>query len=262
MRLTAVALSFVFASALYAQDPPRQGGTITGMVVDQAGRPIANADAFVITDTKRGRTDSTGKFTITNLDAGFYRIRVRRIGYLPSEISTDLSKNGLVNLKFELFLRPAILDSVLVTAEGKCPELSYRGFNCRKRSAKNGVFLTDDDLLDRGAVELGDVFRDVQGFRIEMVPTPFGAKPRPLSTFGARCLNALVNGRAMALTNQLPRYAYELIAVEIYAHANDVPEEYQRYVWQRSARQSSAPVGRDSPNARCALVVYWTSYES
>lgn len=259
-KLAPPLLFLLLASALPAQvAPTRDGGTITGLVLDPAGRPITGADAFIIGEAKRALTDSTGRFEITKLDAGFYRVRVRRIGFLPAEITTDLSKNGRVDLKFELRLRPAFLDSVIVMAEGKCPELSLRGFHCRKRGSK-GVFLTDDDLLDRGAVEVGDVFRNIEGFRIEMVPGPFGAKPRPLATHGARCLNALVNGRALALTNQLPRYAYELIAVEIYALPGDVPPEYERYVWQRSARQTA--VGKDSPNARCSLVVYWTAYQS
>jgi len=256
-KLSVASLLLLLATALRAQGAPaRDGGTITGLVVDPAGHPVAGADAFIVGETKRGLTDSTGRFEITKLDAGFYRVRVRRLGFLATEITTDLSKNGRVELKFELRVRPAFLDSVLVTAEGKCPELSFFGFHCRKRNSK-GVFLTDDDLLDRGAVELGDVFRGVEGFRIEMVPGPYGAKPKPLATHGAHCLNALVNGRALALTNQLPRYAYELLAVEIYALPGDVPPEYARYVWQRSARQTS--VGTDSPNARCSLVVYWTA---
>ena len=257
MLKLAPALLFLLSATLVAQ-PSRDGGTISGVVRDPNGQPIAGADAFIVGDNKRGVTDSAGRFEITPLDGGFYRVRVRRVGFFPSEVTTDLTKNGRVDLKVELRVRPAILDSVVITAEGKCPELSFIGFHCRKRTAK-GVFFTEDDLLDRGAVELGDVFRNVDGFRIEMVPGPFGAKPRPLATHGARCLNALVNGRAMALTNQLPRYAYELIAVEIYPLANDVPKEYERYVWQRSARQTA--VGTDSPNARCSLVVYWTSYQ-
>jgi hypothetical protein len=31
-------------------------------------------------------------------------------------------------------------------------------------------------------------------------------------------------------------------------------------VGQPGIRQTNAAVGRDSPNARCALAVYWTSF--
>jgi hypothetical protein len=235
------------------------GGTISGVVLNDAGVPLAGADVLFLPDTKRAKTDSLGRFAGAGLDGGFYHVRVRRLGYTSVEITTDLTKNGHVDLKFELHARPAILDSMIVTADGRCPEQGFRGFVCRRGHAK-AVFLTDDDLLDKGAVELGDVFRDVDGFRIEMTPTPFGMKPRPLATRAARCLNALVNGRPLAVTNQLPRYANELVAVEIYALPTQVPEEYQRFVWMRSARQTVTSVGRDSPNARCSLVVYWTAY--
>lgn len=255
MRAPVVLGLLLSASIASAQS----GGVIAGLVVDEAGSPVAGADVFVLTQTHRARTDSAGRFEIQKLDGGVYRIRARRVGFLPAEISTDVGKNGRVDVKLELRARPAFLDSVVVVADGKCAELSVAGFTCRKRNGK-GVYFTDDDLLDRGAIELGDVFRDVNGFRIEMIPTPFGAKPRPLATRGGRCLNALVNGRPMALTNPLPRYAYDLLAVEIYALPNDVPDEYQRYVSLRTIRQSASPVGQDSPNARCSLVVYWTSY--
>ena len=244
------------AAPLVAQTPT--GGTITGIVLDASGRPVADADVFALPEKTKARTDSAGRFTITKLDAGFYHVRIRRIGYRPTEITTDLEKNGHVDLKFELATRPVILDSVIVQADGKCAPLSYAGFLCRKRSGK-GLYLTDDDLADKGAVELGEVFTDVQGFMIEQRPTRFGMKPIPFAGHGG-CINALVNGRPMALTNQLPRYATELIAVEIYAMPRSVPEEYQRYVWDNAIRQSSPRVGRDRGDQPCSLVVYWTSF--
>lgn len=250
-------LSVVLALSLASVAGAQSGGTIAGVVVDQAGAPIAGAEVFVLTQTNRGRTDSLGRFEISQVDPGSYRLRARHIGYLPAEASADVSRNGRAHVTIEMRVRPPALDTVIVLENGRCPELSFMGFHCRKRTGK-GVYLTEDDLLDRGAVELGEVFRGVNGFRLEIVPTEFGAKPRPLATRGARCLNALVNGRPMGLTNPLPRYAYELSAVEIYSVPNDVPSEYQRYVSQRSIRQSSSPVGADSPNARCSLVVYWT----
>src|SRR5689334_918526 len=134
---TAVALSFLLASALRAQ------GTISGVVLDPAGHPIRDVDVMIIGDKARGRTDSTGRFTIANVDKGFYHVRARRIGFVPSEVTTDLSKNGKVELTFELKARPAILDSVRVVAKGgRCPERTLVGYYCRKRIG-NGVFLSD-----------------------------------------------------------------------------------------------------------------------
>ncbi len=246
-------------SSLAAQDKG-QGGTISGTVFDESGRPLAGAEVVAYPATTRVRTDSAGHFAITHLDDGFYRVRARHIGYLALEISTDLSKDGHVDLKFELQTRPAMLDSVVVLANGKCPALHYGGFNCRKRFGK-GVYLTDDDIADKGAVDIGDVFADVDGFRVVPTATPFGRKPFPYAVHGNRCLNALVNGKPSSLANQIPRYANELIGVEIYASPNEVPEEYQEYIYTPRIRQTSDPNGAPlAANARCSLVVYWTSF--
>jgi hypothetical protein len=240
-----------------AQDKPK-GATVTGMVLDDSGHPLNDADVVLFPDNRRARTDSLGRFSIGELDAGFYHVRARHLGYSPIDISTDLTKNGHVDLRFELKLRPAILDSVVVMEHGNCPAISYVGFNCRKRLGK-GVYLTDDDLADKGAVELGEVFSGVPGFRIDTLPGIFGLRPIPRATRGFRCLNALVNGRPFASTNPLPGYATELLAVEIYALPSDVPPEYGRYVWQGTLRQTSMPLSPAGPNERCSLVVYWTA---
>jgi hypothetical protein len=251
-------LSFGLGSAAMAQAPVMPG-SITGVVRDQQGDLIAGANVVAFPETVRATTDSAGRFQLTGLGGGFYHVRVRRIGFTPTEITTDLAKNGHVDLKFELKHRPVVLDSIVVQEKGVCPALNYVGFNCRKRFGK-GVYLTDDDIADKGAVELGEVFTDVDGFRIEMLPSPWGQRPTPRAMHGGRCLNALVNGRPSGLTNPLPRYATDLLAVEIYAVPADVPPEYGRYVYMASIRQTTTAVGKDSPNARCSLVVYWTSF--
>jgi hypothetical protein len=253
MLIGALLLALVSGQRGFAQD----GATIAGVVRDETGRPIEGADVYAFPEKGRAKTDTAGRFSIRNLPSGYYHVRVRRLGFRPTEVTTELGGNGRVDLKIELALRPAMLDSVIVQADGKCAAVSFTGFNCRKQRGK-GVFLTDDDLADKGAIELGEVFRDVNGFRLEMRPTRFGSKPIPFANHG--CLNALVNGRPLALTNPLPQYATELIAVEIYELPSSAPAEYQRYVWDRSVRQTAAPLGRDRNDQPCSLVVYWTSF--
>jgi len=234
-------------------------GSITGTVTDDSGHPLADADVHAFPESAHARTDSAGRFVLTRLGSGFYHVRARRIGYTSLEITTDLAKNGHVDLKFELKARPAILDSVVIRADGKCAATQYVGFNCRRRFGK-GVYLTDDDIGEKGSIELGDIFEDVPGFRTEIRFTQIGRRPVPIATRGNRCLNALVNGRPISVTNPLPHYANELIAIEIYAVPSDVPAEYQRYIWMGAARQTSAFVQRPVTDESCSVAVYWTSY--
>jgi hypothetical protein len=254
MLISVLLLSLVSGTNSIAQT----GGTIAGVVLDEAGHPVSEADVYAFPEKNRGKTDSTGHFSIPNLPSGFYRVRVRRLGYRPTEVTTDLTSNGHVDLKIEIAVRPAMLDSVIVQADGKCAATSFTGFNCRKQRGK-GLYLTDDDLADKGAIELGEVFRDVDGFRLETRATRYGPKPIAFATRSG-CINALVNGRPLSLTNPLPLFATDLIAVEIYTLPSSVPSEYQRYVWDPTIRQTSPLVGRDRNDQPCSLAVYWTSF--
>jgi hypothetical protein len=248
---------FVAASAASAQ----KTGVIAGTVVDEQGKPLPDVDVVASAENARARSDSAGRFEIRNLEAGQYTVRARRIGFLPTRLTADLGKGGRADVKIELKVRPPMLDSVFVIANGVCPERSYVGFLCRRRAGKGGVYMTDDDIFDKNAREIGDIFRDVPGFRIELQPTVWGRLPMPLSTKASLCLNALVNGRPASNTNQIPRFADEMLAVEIYAAPADVPEEYQRYVWGRQGRQTQSY--RDRAGAvgeRCSVVVYWTTF--
>ncbi len=99
---------------------------------DTEGQPVPGATVLAVPSTNRAVTDSAGRFAITSLDDGFYHVRARRIGFAPTEITTDLAKHGHVELTFELKRRPAMLDSVVVQEHGSCPPMSFAGFNCRK----------------------------------------------------------------------------------------------------------------------------------
>lgn len=250
-------LAVLAAAALPASLSAQKTGVIAGVIVDEGGKPIAEADVVASADNAHVKSDSAGKFEIRNLEAGQYNVRIRRIGFFPARTTADLGRGGRADLHVEMKVRPAILDSVVVVADGKCPDRSYTGFLCRKRAGK-GVYMTDDDIFDKNAREIGDVFRGVPGFRIELRPSIWGALPTPLPLKGSRCLNALVNGRLPSPTNQMPRFADQMVAVEIYSTASEVPTEYQAYTWGRQGRQSQVYADRDASAEHCALVVYWT----
>ncbi|HEY4307399.1 MAG TPA: carboxypeptidase-like regulatory domain-containing protein [Gemmatimonadaceae bacterium] len=259
MRRILLLAAVVFA-ALPASLAAQKTGVIAGTVVDENGRPIPEVQIVASADNAQAVTDSTGHFEIRNLEAGQYNVRARRLGFLPVRTTADVGHGGKADLHIEMKVRPAILDSVVVVADGKCPERSYTGFYCRRRGGK-GVYLTDDDIFDRNARELGDIFRNVPGFRIEMRPTIWGALPTPIATKGSGCLNALVNGKLPSSTNQLPRFADEMIAVEIYPTPGDVPSEYQKYAWGANGRQTTMYDSHGgSSGEHCSLVVYWTTF--
>lgn len=259
MRKILVAAAIGVLAAV-APAAAQKTGKIAGIVTDTTGRPLADVDVVAADDgSARARTDSAGRFEIRNLDDGVYAVRVRRIGYLPTRETADIGHGGKVDLRIELKAKPAMLDSVIVIGEAKCPDRAYVGFLCRKATGK-GTYLTDDDLFDKDAREIGDIFRGIPGFKVEDRSTNWGRKPFVVPQKAGACLNALVNGRVSSVTNPIPRYADMMIAVEIYAQPADIPQEYQRYSYGLEGRQAQMYGDRGMANGRCSLVVYWTSF--
>src|SRR5881394_3550790 len=91
------------AAVCQGAPPP---GSITGTVMDELGHPIVDADVHAFPESVHARTDSAGRFILAKLGSGFYHVRARHLGFTSAEVTTDLAKNGHVDLKFELKARP------------------------------------------------------------------------------------------------------------------------------------------------------------
>lgn len=94
------------------------GDTLTGMVRDAAGAPVAGAMVSAVQPKLRRATtvysDESGAFSIPGLEAGLYDVRVRRIGY------QDLLQSGV-----DIGNAPASLD-VRVEAETDPQALAWQ----------------------------------------------------------------------------------------------------------------------------------------
>ncbi len=141
----------------------------------------------------------------------------------------------------------ADLDTVLVNADGSCPERSLDGFMCRKQRGDKGVFMDYMDIDDKDELSTADLFRDIPGFRVDVRPTRTGNRRIPVPA-GLKCLVSLVNGRPATAANFIPDLPGDLMALEVYPLADDVPKEYQRYIFDSREGQ------------RCGLAIYWDMY--
>ena len=125
-------LGFTFCFLLitsYSQD--KTGGRITGKVMDSSLRvPLEYATISLFAQGKNvplnGTTaDSSGKFILTNIPTGTFRVVIESLGYQPLHLSkiTINQKHEVVDLK-ELFLKPGhrTLQEVTVTAQQKLVE--------------------------------------------------------------------------------------------------------------------------------------------
>ncbi len=233
-------------SAAGAQQP--SGATVTGFVRDSASQPVANADVIARPGSHRTRSDSTGRFTLTGLDAGKYTIVGRKLGYAPVNYDVELSSTGKATIQLVLDHRMPLLDTVVVSAGRTCSPFTLEGFACR-RHAGGGVFLDYTDIDDKEPIWTADIFRDIKGFRVDVRNTRYGLIRVPVTNTMSGCIASLVDGYPASLARPVPESPYDLIAVEVYARPDSVPREYERYTWPN----------RDvTRSGRCSVIVYWT----
>ncbi len=225
----------------------RAQGTLRGVVRDSADRPLANAEVVATPGPHRARTDSLGHFSMTGLGGGQYTVHARKLGYSPGETTADLHGDGTLDVTVTLEHRMADLDTVVVNADGSCPERSLDGFFCRQKRGDKGVFMDYMDIDDKDEVSTADLFRDIPGFRVDVRPTRDGNRRIPVAS-GLHCLVSLVNGRPATAANFVPDMPGDLMALEVYPNADQVPKEYQRYVFDSRAGQ------------RCGVAIYWDMY--
>jgi hypothetical protein len=243
LRATSAAL---FSLVLAASAGAQQGATISGTVRDSAARPVANADVVALPGAHRARTDSAGKFTITGMDGGSYTVRARKLGFAPTETTVDISGNGRLNVVLTLDQRMPMLDTVIVRADGSCPDRTLDAFACHRKFGK-GVFLDYTDIDEKDPIYAADIFRDIEGFRVDVRSTRNGPV-RVAVPSNFHCLVSLVDGRPVSPANPIPSSPIDVIALEVYQQPDNVPKEYERYIWPNTGRATG----------RCMLVVYWT----
>lgn len=245
LAATLAALAFP-ASQLRAQEV--RGATVTGVVTDSAQVPIEGADVFLRPTGRRARTDSSGRFLISGLDKGGYEVTARKIGYQASTVDLSLSKNGRLEQNFVLARSVARLDTVRVTATGKCEGFSLMGFECRKKVG-NGLFLDYPDIDAKEQRLTADLFRTIPGFRVHLRSTRGGVMPVVMPAKGYGCIAEYVDGKPRSAANPVPERTMDLVALEIYSRADSVPVADPRYIWKAH---------EVTMQGRCVVVLYWT----
>jgi hypothetical protein len=137
-------------------------GTISGLVLDQSGRPIAGAAVLVVNDamgvTFPGATNGEGIYDVPNLPPGSYRIQVSKIGF-----KTIIKPDVVLNLQSAIainFTLPVGAVAETLTVEGGAPLVNAESAavstvvdrNYVENMPLNGRSLQDLILLTPGVV--------------------------------------------------------------------------------------------------------------
>ncbi|HKO16186.1 MAG TPA: carboxypeptidase-like regulatory domain-containing protein [Gemmatimonadaceae bacterium] len=134
-----------------------QRTTGTTLIVDIAdatnGTPLSDADV-VLPELKRvGKADWLGEARISGIRPGIYRVRVRKFGYVPSEVSLVI-RGDSTGAIFFLTTSPVSLDTVHVESESVPRHL--KEFESRRRMGL-GRFLTTPQLQAEGTRDFATV---------------------------------------------------------------------------------------------------------
>jgi len=226
------------------------GGTITGIVRDTAGVPVANVEVTARPGAYRARTDSAGRFTIDGLEAGRYVVVARKLGYAPVNWDVNVGPEGRVDVQLSFDRTRPQLDTVVVSAEGSCSRRSVDGFVCRRRSASGGgVFMDYNDIDDKAPIYTADLLNDINAFRVETRASPAGTIRVASPARRRGCLTSVIDGRRVSLPDLIPQRPWDLVAIEIYAEPDSVPKEYREFTSRTTTSQLR----------QCSVVVYWTT---
>ena len=94
-------------------------GTISGIVLDQAtGAPLGGAQVTVVGANVGAEAGSDGRYTITGLAPGTYRVQTQRIGYAISETSVAVAAGEIATADFRLQQVAVALQEVVVVGYG------------------------------------------------------------------------------------------------------------------------------------------------
>ena len=142
-RSLLIVAGLALALAGAASPPPAAaqagGGTLRGVVTSAAaGVPVAGAQVFVVGTRLGGTTGSDGRYSFGGVPVGTHLVRVRGLGYQPTEKSAIVSAGASVTVDFVLTIAPVSLDEVVVTGTAG---------SARKREVGNSI----------GQVKVGEV---------------------------------------------------------------------------------------------------------
>lgn len=113
--IPALAVTLFCAMPAGAQDV----GRITGQVVDSATHQGLSSVSIMVEGTSRGAVAKTdGTFEITDVPAGTYTVRARRIGYHNMDQSVTVTAGGTTNVTLAMEPQPAMLTEIVSTGYG------------------------------------------------------------------------------------------------------------------------------------------------
>ena len=119
IRSLGVAAAWFVAAGFAAGPVQAQQGTVAGQVTDKSNQqPVAGAAVLVVGTSLQARTGREGRYSITNVTPGQYRVQVRFIGFATATQPVTVTAGQSATLDVALTPAAVPLDVVVVSATG------------------------------------------------------------------------------------------------------------------------------------------------
>ena len=136
--------------------------TVTGVVTDSTGMPVAGAEVGALGSSVRARSGDRGEFALPGVATGEVLLEARRLGFRPETLRVVVADGG-TSARFMLRIAPTLLQTVAVRGGRRRYEGRLAGYYERLQSRAIGYFITRDDI-DRGNPrQLTDVLHRAPG---------------------------------------------------------------------------------------------------
>lgn len=166
----ALILSFLISAQEVAAQGGRGKGRVQGLVLDEAGNPIAGAKVLLElmakeTAERTETTDKDGEWAMIDLGSGNWRVTVSSEGYIPSTTTvfiSQLQKNPKVVLKLK---KPEIDKDAVITDEASLAyiEQATKLFNEKQYDQSLAIleqFLAQNPRAYQVQLLIGDCYRE------------------------------------------------------------------------------------------------------
>jgi outer membrane receptor protein involved in Fe transport len=150
-----ISLLFLLLSSSFAF---AQTGSISGLITNNTGEPLPGVNILVLNTTKGAVTDFEGKYSISSIDNGTYKLQITFIGYKTKEIAVIIN-NTKVIVNEKLLDDLMSLDEIVITGSGN-----------PKKKLESSIAITTigaAQIESQSPNSTADLLQSIPGFLVE-----------------------------------------------------------------------------------------------
>lgn len=156
---------------------------LSGIVVNEAGEPLADVALFIGQSDAIAKTDAAGRFEFSSVPWGQVRLRVRALGFAPRDTLLLLQSGLSYSVRVQLVKLIPQLDTVQVQATlayGKPARYRHTGrFDdfYERRARRPGTYFTREDIERSPATKVSELVSSATGIILAYRLSQRGMEP-------------------------------------------------------------------------------------